>query len=256
VRSTAHKDRFRRKPKQHHWYKDDLAWLHSRYYADFVSHAGPQAIRMLRQAGIRRGIVCDAGCGGGQLSALLLQAGYQVIAVDASAAMIALTRKHAPRATVICGSIAQVGLPACAAVLAVGEVFNYLGSPRKISRAFRNIFDSLAPGGILIFDIKEPPRRKIVRMSCRARPGWALIARIQEDPRRRQLIRTIDTFRKTGSLYRRQREVHTLGVYSTVEIKRLLRKAGFRVRSRKGYGSYELGPQRKVLVARKEATAR
>jgi SAM-dependent methyltransferase len=251
VKPSAARIHLEQKQQQHPLYRDDLAWLHSRHYADFVNRAGPQAIRMLRAAGIRRGVVCDAGCGGGQLSQRLLNAGYKVVAVDVSAAMIALARKRAPRATLICGSIAEVNLPACQAVLAIGEVFNYLGSARKITRAFRNVFRSLTPGGILIFDIKEPPARKLVRMSCRAGPDWALMAEIQEDPIRQKLIRIIDTFRKAGSCYRRQKEIHTLGVYPLTEIKRLLRSAGFTVRSLAGYGSCKLGPERKVLVARK-----
>jgi SAM-dependent methyltransferase len=232
-------------------YQPDLAWLHTRHYADFVSHAGPQAIRMLREAGIRTGVVCDAGCGGGQLSERLLDAGYGVIAVDASAAMIELARKRAPRATLICGSIAHISLPACQAVVAIGEVFNYLGSCRMILRAFRNLFRSLTPGGVLIFDIKEPPAKKTERTSLRFGEDWALIAEIREDPGRQKLIRTIHTFIQSGPFYRRQKEVHTLGIYPITEIKRLLRSAGFRVRSGSSYGSYKLGSGRKLLVARK-----
>jgi SAM-dependent methyltransferase len=251
VRSRDEGTGFERKRPKPYLYQPNLAWLHTRHYADFVNHAGPQAIQMLREAGIRKGVVCDAGCGGGQLSERLIGAGYGVIAVDASAAMIELARKRAPRATLICGSIADINLPACQAVIAIGEVFNYLGSRSTMARAFRNLFHSLTPGGILIFDVKEPPAKKIERTSCRYGEDWALIAQIQEDPVRQRLVRIIHTFIKSGSFYSRQKEVHTLSIYPMTEIKRLLRSAGFRVRGISGYGSYKLGPERKVLVARK-----
>src|SRR5215831_10229910 len=164
------------------FYGEDLACLHDQHYSDFVTSAAPQAILMLRAAGVKTGLVCDLGCGGGQLSASLLQAGYCVIGVDISPAMIAIARKKAPGASFIQGSVAQVSLPLCDAAIAIGEVFNYLGSRKTIARAFGNIFRSLRPGGILIFDTKEPPSKRVARMSSRAGADWAVIAEIEEDP--------------------------------------------------------------------------
>src|SRR5689334_14245027 len=66
------------------FYGDDLASLHNLHYSIFVTEAAPGAIRMLRAAGIKGGLVCDLGCGGGQLSAALLKAGYEVVGVDLS----------------------------------------------------------------------------------------------------------------------------------------------------------------------------
>lgn len=232
-------------------YGEDLAWLHARHYSDFVLHAVPQVIRMLRAEGTRNGLVCDAGCGAGQLSAALLKAGYNVVGVDASPAMIALARKQAPGAKFIHGSIHEVHLPTCNAAVAVGEIFNYLRSRSRIIKAFRNLFRSLGPGGILIFDIKEPPARRLARVSCRSGPNWALMAEIEEDPQQKKLIRRITSFRKTGRHFRRQIEIHQLGVYPAAEVKKMLQSTGFHARVYTGYGTYDLGPDRKVLVAKK-----
>ena len=208
---------------------------------------------MVRAAGVQGGLVCDLGCGGGQLAASLLQAGYKVIGVDLSAAMIAIARKRVPGARFIRGSIDDVDIPFCAAAIAVGEVFNYLPSQKAVLRAFGNIYHALQPGGILLFDIKEPPANAISRIAARAGNDWAVIAEIDEDPARKKLTRTIHSFRRFGRHYRRQIEIHQLRIYPVVEVLRLLRSAGFRARSYAGYGRHKLGSERRVLMARKPA---
>lgn len=238
-------------PKTSLLYGEDLAWLHARHYSDFVRKAVPKVIRMLRAEGISNGLVCDVGCGAGQLSAALLKAGYRVVGVDVSAAMIALAKKQARGAKFIHGSIHEVNLPSCNAVVAVGEIFNYVRSCSRIMKAFRNLFRSLAPGGILIFDIKEPPAQKIARVSCRSGPDWAVMAEIEEDPDQKKLIRRITSFRKAGQHYRRQIEIHRLGIYPAAEVRRMLQAAGFSVRVFRGYGAHDLGADRRVLAARK-----
>lgn len=240
-----------RTAKESSFYGEDLAFLHNQHYSDFVAGAAPQVVRVLRAAGIRQGRVCDVGCGGGQLSASLLRAGYDVTGIDVSEAMIAIARKRAPNARFIHGSIPGVQIPACVAAVAVGEVFNYLRSTGNILRAFRNIFATLEPGGILLFDIKEPPPKRLVRTSACTGEGWAVIAEIDENPARQRLVRTIHSFRKTGGYYRRSVEVHELGIYPLAVTIRMLRKTGFTVRTFPGYGSYRLSSDRKVLLARK-----
>ncbi len=238
-------------PQKKQFYGDDLAWLHAQHYSELGVQAAPEIIRVLRAAGIRSGLVCDIGCGGGQLSASLLRAGYSVTGVDVSAAMVALARKQAPAAHFICGSILEVALPACSAAVAVGEVFNYLKSRAKMQTAFRKLFRALVPGGMLVFDIKEPPPRKLTRVSCRSGPDWAVIAAIEEDPAKQKLVRRIDSFRKIGMQYRRQTEIHRLGIYPVVDVRQMLEAVGFSVRVYPGYGKYHLGADRKVLLARK-----
>lgn len=237
--------------RQSSFYGADLSWLHSRYYSDLVTHAGPHAIRMLRAAGLKRGLVCDVGCGGGQLTTRLLEAGYEVVGVDISAEMVTLAKKRAPAATFIHGSIASVNLPPCNAAIAIGEVFNYLGSRRKMTISFRRIFRALLPKGLLIFDIKEPGGQKLVRISSRIGTDWAVVAEIEEDPRKSRLTRKIHSFRKVGPQYRRQLEIHKAGIYPASEVARMLRLAGFQVRVRSGYGSYRLSLDHKVIVAKK-----
>jgi hypothetical protein len=53
------------------------------------------------------------------------------------------------------------------------------------------------------------------------------------------------------AFYRRDEEVHRLKVFSRAEVTAWLRKIGFRVRTHRGYGDYQLGPRQSVFVCRK-----
>ncbi len=208
---------------------------------------------MLHAEGVRSAVVCDLGCGGGQLTGHLLNAGYQPVGLDVSPSMIRIARTQYPEALFIQGSVDLATLPNCAAAIAVGEVVNYLGFKRRMQRAFRNVFRSLHPGGVFLFDVKEPALRPRppAKLHARHGPDWAIFAEIKENPRRNELVRTISTFRHVGRTYRRQNEVHRLSVYKASEVARWLRAIGFQVRIYKGYGKFELIGGRRVLLARK-----
>ena len=239
--------------KETSFYGDDLASLHDRHYSFFVTEAAPGAIRMLRTAGIKRGLVCDLGCGGGQLSAALLEAGYEVIGVDLSPAMIRIARRQVKNARFLQGSIAELNLPRCDAAFAVGEIVNYLGSRSQMARAFRNVFRALQPGGVFIFDTIGPLAEKMNRVGAHIGRDWALIVEINQDPAMQKLVREIHTFCKSGPHYRRTFEIHRLGIYPPAEIAGMLRTAGFKVHSFLGYGRTPLGQGRRVFLARKPA---
>jgi SAM-dependent methyltransferase len=235
------------------FYGPDLAAIHHRFYSDFVDSAAPGAIATLRLCGIKRGVVLDLGCGAGQLSARLLKARYQPVGIDISAAMIRIARRKAPKTRFIRGSIATTTLPQACAAIALGEVFNYLKSKDEMLRAFGNVFCSLTPGGVLIFDIKEPlpGTSKKLRTSARWGKDWAVAVEVEEDPRANRLVRKIVTFTKTASRYKKTEETHVQQIYGTKAVGKMLREAGFSVRIVPGFGRNKLTPDRKVLLAKK-----
>jgi SAM-dependent methyltransferase len=208
---------------------------------------------VLRAEGVRNGTVLDLGCGGGQLSSRLLRNGYKPVGVDVSAAMVRLARQRVSNARFIRGSIAERRLPRCSAAIAIGEVFNYLPSKPHIRRAFRNVFLSLCPGGVLVFDIKEPlpgPDKKI-RSATRWGRDWAIFVEVEEDPLRRRLTRRILAFRKVGDRYRRSEEVHQQVILKAAEVAATLEDVGFAVNILAGYKHVTLSKDRKVLIARR-----
>jgi SAM-dependent methyltransferase len=235
------------------FYDRDLAELHNRHYSSHVDGAAPGAVAVLRAAGILHGVVLDLGCGGGQLSQRLLREGFEPIGLDVSASMIRLARKRVPEARFIRGSVDRVALPPCNAAIAVGEVFNYPPSKTAVRRAFRNVFRSLKPGGVLVFDTKQPlpgPDRK-ANVHARRGNDWAILVEAEEDPRQRKLVRRIVSFSKEGRLYRRDEEVHRQIIPNISETVQMLNAAGFTVKVFRGYGKFAVPDDRRVFIARK-----
>jgi SAM-dependent methyltransferase len=236
-------------------YASDLAYIHDQGFGAFAKGAAPGLLNLLCQNGIPNGRVVDLGCGSGIWARELTDAGYQVVGVDISPAMIELARRRAPEAEFHVKSFLRFRLPPCRAVTALGEVFNYLfdrtNSLRSLRRVCQGVFDALTPKGILVFDIAQPGRCKGLKQGFKEGEDWACLVAFHHDGSTRQLIRRIVTFRKTGDAYRWQEETHRQQLYSGRSIAQMLRDIGFRVRLVRSYGAYAL-PKRVVgLVARK-----
>jgi SAM-dependent methyltransferase len=238
------------------FYGADLAHIHHTGFADHVTAAAPALLAMLRQAGIRRGMVVDLGCGGGQWLRTLGDAGYDAVGVELSPALAKLARREAPRARVHVGSIHAVPLPPCDAVTALGEVLGYLPGGRaripSFAVTFRRVARALRPGGVFAFDlIVRAGARPLHTRNHRVDRDWAVVAESIEDRQRGRLVRTITTFRRVGRTYRRTDEVHHVRVPSRAEVLEALRAAGFTAHASRRYGAFELAPRRLAFVARR-----
>jgi SAM-dependent methyltransferase len=221
-------------------YSRDLAYIHDSGFGDFAKTSAPWLLETLRANGIDRGLVVDLGCGSGIWAGELSRAGYDVLGIDISPAMIEIARKRAPRGEFRLGSLLRAGIPRCDAVTALGECFNYLfdetNNIARLRRVFDRVYSALRPGGIFIFDIAEPGRGKGVRHRHRQGKDWAALSDVDEDTETNRLTRRITIFRKRGQSYFRAEEVHILQLYRRSDIAAELRGAGFRVRTLSGYG--------------------
>jgi SAM-dependent methyltransferase len=239
-----------------HLYGDDLAAIHNAGYGFHWEGAAPAILKWLRQAGIVNGTVVDLGCGGGQWLARLAEEGYAPVGVDGSRAMLRTAKKNAPSAKLIHGSFAEVKLPPTGAVTSLGEPLNYLDSDRDFKRTVKNVHRALRPGGLFVFDVREPPTKPVdSRVHARVSDDWACISLIDEDPKSGRLVRHITTFHRDGSLYRRGEEVHWLQLFPKAQVCRWLRELGFAVRTFRRYGDYRLATRQFAIVARKSASA-
>lgn len=272
-------------------YSDDLAWIHDAGFGHFAERAAPALLALFRRRGIESGLVVDLGCGSGIWAQKLVEAGYDVFGVDVSEAMIRIARRRArrgtpdpvetstaglpervadqrpsvrgrrtgaqrlPEAHFRVGSFLEVPLPACVAVTALGEVFNYLfdgrNTLRRLQRLFRDVHRALYPGGVFVFDVAEPGRGAGPPQKHFQGDGWAALVDVEEDPKRSLLTRRITTFRKVGALYRHEHEVHRLRLYKASSLAKALRETGFRVRTVRGYGELRFPRAYTGLIARK-----
>jgi SAM-dependent methyltransferase len=244
--------------QQGRWYREDLAYIHDSGFADHAEKSAAGLMAILHKAGIHDGLVVELGCGSGLTAAALTNAGYRVLGVDISEAMIEIARKRAPAAEFRVDSVFTFKFPKCRAVIALGEVLNYAfdvtNGLRRLGGLFRQINNALVPGGLFIFDIAEPGQVKPgeqVRVFTEG-PGWAVLAEKREDLRKCTLTRRIITFRKAGATYRRDEEVHNQRLFKATDLAKELRRMGFRVRTVRSYGEHPLLPRRAALIARKK----
>jgi SAM-dependent methyltransferase len=228
------------------YYDRDLAWIHHTGFSEFATLASRGVIATLAKHGIHDGLIVDIGCGSGVLARALTDAGFNVLGIDASPAMIELARTTAPAARFDIASFDEATLPPCRAIIAMGEVLNY-GTLDRVRTFIRNAASSLSPGGLLLFDIAErgsyPPHDE-------RRTGgddWSVIVIKDSDGQR--LTRRVLTFRQIDGVTHRDEEVHTLELYAREELTGMLREAGFRLRVRRSYGTYRLPKGHAVYVA-------
>ncbi len=246
-------------PDTTRWYGEDLAYIHDVGHAEFALAAAPGIMEILESNGIHDGLVVDLGCGSGLWARELVDAGYSVLGIDISEAMIELSRKKVPEAEFRVGSLFEAQIPPCAAITAISEVLNYLFDPenedRGLGRLFRRVHDALVPGGIFVFDVLGPGQ---VPPGARARgfrvgEDWAVLAEREEDIERGTMERRIVGFRKVGEHYRRDDEVHRVRLYDPAGLSAELEHAGFRVRTMRSYGAHQLSEGHAAFVARKPA---
>jgi SAM-dependent methyltransferase len=243
----------------HDAYGTDLAYIHDAGYGGIACDAARRLTEELARAGCREGTVVDLGCGSGILAHHVLQAGYDVVGVDVSDAMVAMARKRASGARFHVGSFVSTELPRCVAVTAIGEVLNYAcdAANDEPARAtlFKRVYQALVPGGLWLFDMAGPER---------ATPGhghrtfaegadWAVL--VETDVATGILTRTITTFRQVGTTYRRRTEVHRLSLVDPTDVLKSLRAAGFEASSIAGYGVTRLPQGVAAFLARKSGDA-
>jgi SAM-dependent methyltransferase len=239
------------------YYKADLAFIHDVGFGDYARGAAPGILNVLARCRIRDGLVVDLGCGSGVWAQLLTEAGYGVLGIDISEAMIEIARRRAPRAEFRVGSLFEMEIPPCNAITSLGECFNYLFDPdnarQSLGQFFRRIYRALAPGGVLIFDIVEPGQIKpgIKTKTFTEGQDWVVLVEKEENLKPMRLTRRIITFRKVGEHYRRDDEQHRQRLFKATDVASQLRRAGFRVRTSRRYGQFRLPPARMALVARK-----
>ena len=238
------------------WYREDLAYIHDVGHADFALRSSPGILEVLRENGVPDGLVVDLGCGSGLWARELLRAGYRVLGIDISEAMVEIAREKAPGAEFRVGSLFEAQIPPCDAVTAVSEVLNYLFDPENeewgLGLVFGRVYKALRPGGVFVFDVLGPGQiPEGASKTFSEGPDWAVLSEKVEDWGRGTLTRRIVSFRKVGENYRRDDELHRVRLYDPEEVADKLGRAGFEVRTMRAYGGYPLSENHAAFVARR-----
>lgn len=232
-------------------YEQDLAYIHQAGFGELSRRAGEWILSTLDRTGIHGGTVVELGCGSGSFLATLLQAGYNAVGNDISAAMLELAAACAPGATLIESSLYDARIPPCDAVVAIGEGLNYVDGPESVPptrQLFDRVAQALPPGGLFTFDVivrgRSVPRGY---RSWGAGPDWACLVEVAPHENGEALRRGITTFRLVDGAYRRGAEDHWVHLFSVGALRQELMDAGFHVRTAFRYGSYRLPPGRRLF---------
>lgn len=234
--------------KERALYDEDLAFVQASGFGELAAAAVAAVIPRLKARGARR--VIDVGCGAGVSTKALVDAGFDTLALDPSAALLELARMAAPSAQFRQASAYDAALDGCDAILAIGEALTYHDPTEDAAARLRRFFGStslaLQEGGLLVFDLIETGDESLDARAWKAGPDWAVLSASAEQRELMQLTREIETFRDTGGgSYRRRTEVHHVRLFERGAVNRWLEQAGFEVETATAYGSFAL-PRRRV----------
>jgi SAM-dependent methyltransferase len=186
----------------------------------------------------------ELGCGSGLLTRYLVDAGHQVIATDASPAMLDLARQTVPDARAVLQVVLpDDAIPEADAVVGVGHVLNYLPDEQSVARALAAVARALRPGGLLaldLCDIEWGEVRRDAPGAGRMGDGWAIVIEFSV-PRPERFVRQIATFlEEPDGSWRRDDERHENVLVDTARIPALLAGHGVEATVAPSFGSEQL----------------
>ena len=137
-------------------------------------------VKQLHGAGIRDGLVCELGCGTGDMTERLARAGYDMIGVDVSPEMLGIAQKkellrrhpelrdedtaavsadaeNIPDILYLQQDMRSFELYGTVrAVVSVCDSMNYMTEEEDLLQVFRLVNNYLDPGGLFLFDVNTP----------------------------------------------------------------------------------------------------
>jgi SAM-dependent methyltransferase len=223
---------------------------------------------LLQQHHIVGNTALDLACGTGTLALMLADAGWQVVGVDQSAAMLALARHKAETLTTsgqaefIQGDLrllASLALPVPHVALATCfyDSLNYLLTEADLLQCFVGVQQILQPGGLFIADLNTRHFLEHEWGTCEVeeRPGFVQIMQSHFDPATAQSLLLLTGFVGDDQQgYQRFDEIHVERGYPLEIITALLTQAGLHVEAT--YDCFTFQPvmpqtQRIAFVARR-----
>lgn len=141
------------------------------FYDEFNGEADYEALyrqilSALQAHGISDGIVADLGCGTGELTLMLSQAGYDMIGVDQSEEMLAVVRDKADqleisqRLLLLRQDLLELDL--YGTIRAAISTFDTLNHIPDLERAIERAAFFMEKGGVFLFDMNTPYKHETV----------------------------------------------------------------------------------------------
>lgn len=204
-------------------------------------------IQLLREYGVDSGLVLDLGCGTGQMTRLLSQAGYDMIGVDNSEEMLLAARnaslspkassieapeEEEPEILYLLQDMREFELYGTVrAVVSICDSMNYILEEEELLQVFRLVNNYLDPGGIFVFDLNTIYKYREVlgeTAICENREEGSFIWEnyYDENTQINQYDLTLFVREEKGELYRKYEESHFQRGYPVSCVRELLEEAG------------------------------
>lgn len=231
----------------------DLAAFHDAHMGGLARDAGTAMAGQLLDEGWTSGTVLDLGCRTGHASEALLAAGFDVVAADPSAPMLALAAKRAEGARLVESSVAGikwpvglVGLLTCDEALSRDLLID-------LDETLEAVHGALRPGGVIMLDVAGPGRHGGAEGSLEVHDVKGAFATVASAEERLRVTRTTTLFTHTGrGSYRRRNATEELRLYPAEDVRAGLARAGFvaiKPIARYVEGGTAFGPARPAFVA-------
>ncbi|MFW6678034.1 class I SAM-dependent DNA methyltransferase [Lacrimispora sp. AGF001] len=190
---------------------------------------------LLKEHGVKDGLVLDLGCGTGSLTELLADAGYDMIGVDNSEDMLQIAMdKRAESGKDILYLLQDMRefelYGTVKAVLSICDCINYILEYKDLVEVFRLVNNYLDPGGVFIFDLNTVYKYESVMGDTtiaedREECSFIWDNFYDEDTKINEYDLSL-FIREEEDLYRKYMETHYQRAYTIDEIKKALKEAG------------------------------
>ena len=219
----------------------------------------------LQAHGIPSGILADLGCGTGDLTLMLAQAGYDVIGIDRSEEMLSVLREKADeldmtgRILLLRQDLLSLDLyGTIRAAVSTFDTYNHIGPADQFEKAIRKAAYFMEKGGVFIFDLNTPYKHQKIlageTFDIEAEDAdchWS--NRYDEAARRVDITINID-YHETGEHFH---EAFSEYSYALETVRALLEKYGFavaRVADGESFGPVRGDSPRWIITAVKQYT--
>ena len=243
------------------WFENETFWSELYPYMfdeQRFAAADEQVRKIIKLTGVRRGTVLDLCCGPGRHSVALAKRKFRVTGVDRTRFLLNKARQRAKSARVrvefVRADMREFVRPSTYQLaLCLWTSFGYFENKGDDRLVLRNIFSSLKPNGVCLFDVfgKERLAKGFATTTADRHADGSMLIQVHEIFDDWTRIRNEWILLK-GNRARRFKFHHT--IYSGQELKELLRAAGFA--DVKLYGDFDgqpygLDAPRLIAVARK-----
>ncbi len=193
--------------------------------------------------------VLDLGCGTGRHAETLVRAGYAVVGVDRSEAMLEIARSRVPAARFVAADIGHVTLDETFdAVVMLFGVLSYQTTVDDLTRTLSNVRRHLVPGGLFITDIwygvsTASPRRSR-RTASVGEVEWVRTGSFSRVPDAQRVDVRFELERREGGRSRVVEELHQMHYFHRFELEFALRAANMDLLRVGTYADVERSPGR------------